>query len=417
MSSIARWATHLLSKGLTFQRAALVVGPRQCGKTTLVRQQCPIAAQYTTLDSEASLLAARNDPRFFVRQAPDQCLIIDEIQKAPSLIAEVKRCVDENNRPAQFILTGSADYRKLPSATDADSLAGRVVILRLRTLTRAEQLGASPVFLENAFNRRFPEVKKLEPCSRQKVYQWAIEGGYPQTLGFDAETRGLYFNSYVESQILYDLTKTWDLRRYKDLDQLLKIFAVYSSKPLNVLELCRKLNGNAQTITSYLNALQSMYLIDALPAWESKDYKIGSKTPEIFVTDSALMAHLLSIHSPDTLLSSPEKMANEGGKLVESWAYTQLASEVDLHPLWSMHHFRNKNHQEIDFLIRSAEDRFLGIEIKAAESVNAEDFRHLRWFSQQVANFTGVVLYAGEELLSLGNGLFAVPFSAMWASV
>ena len=110
-------------------------------------------------------------------------------------------------------------------------------------------------------------------------------------------------------------------------------------------------------------------------------------------------------------------MANEGGKLVESWAYTQLASEVDLHPLWSMHHFRNKNHQEIDFLIRNAEDRFLGIEIKAAESVNTEDFRHLRWFSQQVANFTGVVLYAGEELLSLGNGLFAVPFSAMWASV
>lgn len=417
MNSISRWAAQLLGKGLTFQRAALVVGPRQCGKTTLVRQQCPITALYTTLDSEVSLLSARGDPRFFVRQAPDQCLIIDEIQKAPSLIAEVKRCVDEDNRPAQFILTGSADYRKLPVANDADSLAGRVIILRLRTLSRAEQLGASPCFLENIFNHRFPSQKALEPCSRRKVYQWAIEGGYPQTLGFDSETRGLYFNSYVESQILYDLTKTWDLRRYKDLEQLLKIFAVYSSKPLNVQELCRKLNGNAQTITSYLNALQSMYLIDALPAWKSKDYKIGSKTPEIFVTDSALMAHLLSIHSPDTLLSSPEKMANEGGKLVESWAYTQLASEVDLHPLWSMHHFRNKNHQEIDFLIRSAEDRFLGIEIKAAESVNAEDFRDLRWFSQQVANFTGVVLYAGEELLSLGNGLFAVPFSAMWASV
>lgn len=82
-----------------------------------------------------------------------------------------------------------------------------------------------------------------------------------------------------------------------------------------------------------------------------------------------------------------------------------------------MHHFRNKNYQKIDFLIRNAEDRFLGIEIKATESVNAEDFRHLRWFAQQVANFTGVVLYAGEEFLSLGNGLFAVPFSAMWASV
>lgn len=81
-----------------------------------------------------------------------------------------------------------------------------------------------------------------------------------------------------------------------------------------------------------------------------------------------------------------------------------------------MRNFRNKNNQEIDFLIRNAEDRFLGIEITAAESVNTEDFRHLRWFSQQVANFTSVVLYAGEKLFSLGNGLFAVPFSAMEAS-
>ena len=81
-----------------------------------------------------------------------------------------------------------------------------------------------------------------------------------------------------------------------------------------------------------------------------------------------------------------------------------------------MHHFRNKNHQEIDFLIRNAEDRFLDIEIKAAESVNTEDFRHLRWVSQQVANFTGVVLCTGEKIFSLGNGFFAVPFPAMWAS-
>ncbi len=415
MSTISRWLTSTLAKGLSFQRAALLVGARQSGKTTLVREQCPICARYVTMDDETTLLAAREDPHFFLNQNSEGCLVIDEIQKTPSLISEVKRRLDESNRPGQFILTGSVDYRKLPRAENADSLTGRIVVARLRTLSRAEMLGASPLFLQNAFEQQFPQASTLEPCSRKRVYGWAIEGGYPQTFGFDLEERSLYFKNYIQSQILYDLTKTWDLRRYKDLETLLQIFAAYSSKPLNIQEICRKLNGNAQTITSYLNALQSMFLIDTLPAWEAKDYRIGSKTPKIFISDSALMANLLGIYSTENLLSSQEKMANEGGKLVETWAYGQLISEADLHPLWSVHHFRNKNNQEIDFLIRNENDHYLGIEIKAAESINSDDFRHLRWFSQQVPNFVGIVLYAGSDLLSVGRGLYAVPFSALWA--
>ncbi len=415
MDSISRWLTAALTKGLSFQRAALLVGARQSGKTTLVREQCPIPSQFVTMDDAATLLAARGDPHFFLNQHEDSCLVIDEIQKAPSLISEVKRHVDEDNHPGQFILTGSADYRKLPSAENADSLTGRVVVLRLRTLSRAEKLGANPVFLQNAFNERFPKTSAFEPCSRRRVYSWAIEGGYPQTFGFSPEERNTYFKGYVDSEILYDLTKTWDLRRYKDLERLLEIFAAYSSKPLNIQDICRKLKGNAQTITTYLNALQSMFLIDELPAWESKDYRIGSKTPKIFISDSGLMAHLLKIYTPENLLASQEKMANEGGKLVETWAYAQIMAEADLHALWSVHHLRNRNNQEIDFLIRDENNLYLGIEIKAAESVNSDDFRHLRWFSQQVHNFVGIVLYAGKDLLSIGNGLYAVPFSAMWA--
>lgn len=355
------------------------------------------------------------DPHFFLRQAQENCLIIDEIQKAPTLIAEVKRRVDGNNQPGQFILAGSADYRKLPSGDQADSLTGRIFVLSLRTMTQGEILGKKPHFLEKAFNEEFPINQDIEPCSRESVYDLAIRGGYPQTILLDCEQRALYFQSYIQSQLLYDLTRQWDLRRYKDLASLLQIFAVYSSKPLNIQEICRKISGNALTVSSYLNALEAMYLIDELPAWKSKDYKIGSKTPEIFLTDSALMAHLLNIHTTDDLLSSQEKMANEGGKLVETWAYTQLIPEVELHPLWKMHHFRNKNNQEIDFLITDEKNRKLGIEIKAAESINTDDFKHLKWFSKQVDDFRGIVLYAGKDILSFGSRLYAVPFSALWA--
>lgn len=193
MPTISRWLASALAKGLSFQRAVLLMGARQSGKTTLVRKQCPIPAQYVTMDNDVSLLAAREDPHFFLDQYAEKCLIIDEIQKAPSLISEVKRHVDEDKCPGQFILTGSADYRKLPTAENADSLTGQVVVLRLRTLSRAEMLGALPCFIENAFKERFPKATEIEPCSRRSVYSWAIEGGYPQTIGFTAENRNLYF--------------------------------------------------------------------------------------------------------------------------------------------------------------------------------------------------------------------------------
>lgn len=415
MPIISRWASDTLRKGLAFQRAVLLVGARQSGKTTLVRKQCPLDAKYTTLDEEISLMAALNDPHFFVRQANKACLIIDEIQKAPGLISEIKRQVDSDSRLGQYILTGSADYRKLPKANQADSLAGRIVISRLRTLTQGEINGVKAGFLENAFKKRFPHQDVLQPCSREKIYELAIRGGYPQSIYFDEEQRSLYFQSYVNSQILYDLTKTWDLRRYKDLGYLLSILAVFSSKPLNIQDLCRKLSGNSITISSYLSALEVMYLIDELPAWESRDYRIGSKTAKIFLTDTGLMAHLLKIRNPSNLLQSQEKMSNQGGNLVETWVYNQLAAEVDLHPLWNMYHFRNKNNQEIDFLVENDHGDLLGVEVKASESVNLGDFRHLQWFSKFAPGFIGVVLYAGNELLSLGNGMFAVPFSALWA--
>lgn len=127
------------------------------------------------------------------------------------------------------------------------------------------------------------------------------------------------------------------------------------------------------------------------------------------------MAYLLQIYSPQDLLQNQERMANQGGKLVQTWAYLQLIAEVELHPLWSMKHFRNKNKQEIDFLISDEKGRLLGIEIKAAESVNSQDLKHLEWFSNQVSDFSGIVLYAGSEVLSFGNGLYAIPFSVLWA--
>lgn len=138
MNGYKRWFVDILKKSLNMRRVTVISGARQCGKTTLAKQIVSEKILYRTLDDVTLLKAAQNDPQSFVETLADT-LIIDEIQKAPSLLPSIKQIVDQNNRMGQFLLTGSADIRKLPQVSE--SLAGRIRNLHLRTLSYGEILG------------------------------------------------------------------------------------------------------------------------------------------------------------------------------------------------------------------------------------------------------------------------------------
>ena len=146
---IPRWALNSHHSALKTQRIAVVVGPRQCGKTTMVENANISNSEFISLDIDSNLQSARRDPSFFIAQHRNHCLMIDEIQKAPGLIGEIKYAVDHDERPGQFVLIGSSDYRKLPHANE--SLAGRVDFIRLRTFSTAEKMGQKPIFLSCRF--------------------------------------------------------------------------------------------------------------------------------------------------------------------------------------------------------------------------------------------------------------------------
>ncbi len=411
-----RWGADVLDAVLAFQRSAVIVGARQCGKTSLVRNEMPVPSRYVTLDDSVSLRNAKDDPSLFVKQAKDQCLVIDEIQKAPALISEIKMRVDQDNRPAQYVMTGSADYRKLPQVTD--SLAGRTVFIRLRGMTEAEAMGKKPDFLPRMLNHEFPSFGEFDACSKKDLFELALKGGYPQARQMPADMRWRYFESYAQAQIQHDLSENWNLNRFAALPTLLQYMGAYSSKLLNIQDICTRLGASRHTIKDYLAALEAMYIIDLVPAWTHIDYDIGSKTPKIFMTDTGLMAYLLNIRHVHELMPEEydKNIADLGGNLVESWVYNQLVAEVDLHPGWRISHLRNKNKQEIDFMIECGRTKLLGIEVKSAESVNSEDFRHLKWFAKKSKHdFTGIVLYAGNQIGSFGDGCYAVPYSVLWA--
>lgn len=414
MAILSRWVRSLLQTALHVNRVVSLVGCRQSGKTTLVKHDCPVPAQFLMLDSFSALSSAREDPVFFLRRPPNKTLIIDEIQKAPALIGEIKIAVDENPEKGQYIITGSADYRKLPHANE--SLAGRVGFVRVRTFTQAELCQVPPGFLQRLFAEDIPFSCSRDDCNKPLIYSLAEKGGFfePQTMNFDE--RAFWYKSYVDQQIVLDMRNQWGFKR-KDMEaDLLNYAAAFSSKPLVVHALTRQFTSSQTTVQKYLSAMEAMYLIDRVPAWTKKDYDRPGKTPKLFMTDTGLMASLLGVSNSAEKAKDWNFSQNTGGKLVETWLYNQLVAEVELHARWTLHHLRTKAH-EIDFLITDENGRYLAIDAKSGESVNSEDFRHIRWFQELEGqeNCIGIILYAGNAVRSFGHRCYAVPMACMWS--
>lgn len=412
---IPRWAEKELKAQLECHRIVSVVGPRQCGKTTLVRSVDIGKAEYRNLDRKAELDAARNSPEFFLTHHNSDRLVIDEVQKAPELIGEMKVIVDENPAPGQFVITGSADYRKLPHANE--SLAGRAGFVRMRTLTVAEQMQAEPDFLERMFQGALPFNVSRDVCNRLVVLTHALNGGFPELIGKqNADMRYRWYHDYLENQVILDLRDQWAFKKADVLRDLFPYIAAFSSKLSNVRGVSTQMAISWQSLSTYFNALEAMYVLDMLPAWTHKDYDRAGKAHKLFMTDSGLMAHLLGISTIEQLTAMTPEAADQCGKLVETWVYNQLAAEMDLHPRWKLMHLRYNNRYEIDFLIQNEQGAYLGIEVKAAETLSHSDFRHLKWFREQPAikNFTGIVLYAGNTVVAHDKGLYGVPMSTLW---
>ena len=147
-----RWQAQEVKNGLNRHRVVLLTGPRQCGKTTLAKEFISEDVGYVTLDDLVWYESAKLDPQSFVDQ-DKRTLIIDEVQRVPLLLIAIKKIVDENLKPGQFLITGSANIQEIP--TVRESLAGRITRVRLRTLSQGEILGAKPSFFEYAFIQNF----------------------------------------------------------------------------------------------------------------------------------------------------------------------------------------------------------------------------------------------------------------------
>ena len=278
-----RWQRRAIERALKTRRVVLLVGARQCGKTTLAGQMVSENVAYRTLDDLSARQVAETDPGGFVKHA-GTTLIIDEVQRVPELLPAIKMQVDKDTRAGQYLLTGSADIGSSPGVRE--SLAGRIRKIRLRPLTQGEITGGSPDFLNRAFMREFEHPSRS--YDRDAVLNMCLRGGFPEAMSLGETDRREWHRDYVDAILERDLRELVRIRRRGAMTELIRALAAWSGKFMDISTIASGLSISRPTVESYINALESLYVVERVRPWKRTDYERVGSRPGPHVLDSRL---------------------------------------------------------------------------------------------------------------------------------
>ena len=404
-----RFVEKRVQEALSDTRVVFISGPRQSGKTTLARKFTSDNRPYFSLDDETTRKAALDDPVGFVRIL-DRA-VIDEVHRVPDLILAIKSSVDADTRPGRFLLTGSADFLKLPQL--ADSLAGRISIVRLLPLSQSELKSSQSSFLSDVFAQKIPVLTNSSMIDHE-LTEAVLAGGYPEPLTLPTgHRRQNWYLDYVEAIITRDV---YDIARIDQLDampRLIRILAEYSGQLANYSRIGKKADLNHVTTRKYVSILEHVYLVYSLRPWFTNRVKRITKSPKLHFLDSGLLAALMGVSQAylnrDRFLFGP---------ILESFVLSELMKlaswSEERYYFW---HFRQNDKQEVDIVIEDLRGYIVGVEVKASASVSKKDFAGLRSLAHACGDkfVLGVVLYNHDKTVPFGDRLIAAPISTLWS--
>ena len=406
-----------LEEALASARVVNVIGPRQTGKTTLVRELFQ-GGRYVTLDNAGTLAALQSDPlgqlQALAAEAGDRPVIVDEAQRWKPLALAIKQIVDVNRRQGQFILTGSSNV--FTTAEVADSLPGRVRTIRMLPLSTAEINRAAPATLLD-WASATPSLEALPPIpsiSRDAYIDMIIRGGYPEMRDLEGRQRSALYGDYVDTIVDRDVADIMKIRKADSMRRLIRQVAARTANELNVEALCSAIGIQRFTVEQYLDILTKLSIMERLGAWASGEASREVKQAKLHVLDTGIVAALRNF-THGTFAADANATAL--GPLVETFTYSELLKNLPYQSEpWTLHHWRGKHH-EVD-IIAESNRTLIAFEIKAAVTLNGDDLKNLRWFKSEGPGknwkTTGIVIYLGNDVLSFGDRIFGIPLSAFW---
>ena len=327
-------------------KAVMVTGARQVGKSTMLKQLAKDQNRtYVTMDDTQLRQFAQTDPKLFF-QAYQPPILIDEVQKAPELFEQIKIICDESEEKGLFWLTGSQSKKLMKKA--GDSLAGRLCVLKMYSLSQRELMGIYP---EKEFDFSFAswaERKRIFPENNiLDTFDRIWRGGMPDVQALDPEQMQEYFNSYIETYLMRDAVDDNGITDTEGFRKILRACAAFTGQLLNYNDLAASAGVTGATAKEWVKVLQSMGIITLLEPYASNELKRLIKTPKLYFCDTGLCAYLSSWTSREVLMNG----AASGhyyenyvvGEFIRSYAYGP--SRVNLN------FYRDRNMKEIDLII------------------------------------------------------------------
>ncbi len=405
-------------------RVVYLIGPRQVGKTTLVRDLYK-EARYVTLDDPGVLAVIREDPlgqlESLTSDLENVPLVIDEAQRSKELALAIKLIVDRNRRKGQFVLTGSSNA--FISNDAMDSLAGHLRVLKLWPLTVAEIRTARPNRFLDWASGLLPKIDQIatpEALSRADYIDLVLRGGFPEVIEMPMDQRRKYYRETIGLIIRRDVADIIAIRKANRLRQLIDQIAVRTAHELNVSSLASGLGITRITVDQYLDVLDRLSLIIRLGAWNSREARREIKNAKVHLVDTGMAAALRCLRTDS--FNAGNVNAPTFGHLLETFVFNEILRSLDSQRRdYRLYHWRSPDRREIDIIVDGV-DTLVGIEVKASTSVSKSDFKHLKWFGSDEGpggkrSFTGVVFYLGQHKLTFGNNLFALPISTLWSDI
>lgn len=402
---IRRELESVLAIAATQFPAVVLTGPRQSGKTTLLKHMFDGTHDYVSLEPPDIRAAALADPRgFLAMHAPP--VIMDEIQYAPHLLPYIKERIDAHRAEAgQYLLTGSQNLLLLQQVTE--SLAGRTALLRLLPLSWRESKGRAdnPLFWEDE-----SAVRKGDAVDSAELWRSILRGGFPELAASPSRDAMLWHASYAQTYLERDVRSLRQVGDLASFQSFLRALAARNGQLLKLSELSRDLGIAVNTVKAWLSVLEASFQIVVLRPYFANAGKRLVRTPKVYFTDTGTLCYLVGLRDASHAAAGPM-----GGTLFETEVLMEIVKAfVHRGQEPPVYFWRTSTGSEVDIVV-DAGGRLVPIEVKLSATPNPSMARGILGLRAALGDSVavGYVVHPGDSHLPLGSGVTSLPFSAL----
>ena len=399
---------HMENKILELSKsysAILLTGPRQAGKTTMLRSLAEkenIGREYVSLDDLNIRDMAKNDPALFL-QLHKPPILIDEVQYAPELFTYIKIHIDEHHNPGDFWMTGSQIFRLMQGVQE--SLAGRVALLHMSPMSQREIINASCEPFSVDFERLSSESKQITAVTTPEMFERIWKGSMPGIISGQYTDRNIYYSSYISTYMERDVRELSGNIDVLKFNRFITAAAARTSQLLNYKALADDADIDMITAKAWVNILETLGIIFLLHPYSNNVLKRTIKTPKLYFYDTGLVCYLTKWSSPEIAESGAMN-----GALLENFAVSEIMKgyhNAGLEPY--LYFYRDRDTKEIDVIIEG-DGKIYPLEIKKTATPDKRIIRTFGLIDKAPLEIgTGAVLCMAEQFGAIDRNNLIVP--------